>query len=128
MSDGLLLIIACILVIFVPADVYVAYRLDRLAVRKPYIASLTGAALRSTAIAVAASLFAAVAFVSVWFLRTGEMLIPVGTPTLLLAVGTVIISLPNVYFIKVLRRFDRDAEVLRHHRRSEDRQPPGADL
>ena len=121
MTENLfVIVIALVLLGFVPFDLYVAWRLSTLAMQKPYIASLTGAAIRSVAIAAAAVLFAILGVQSIVFLQTGERLLPSPLPTLLIAGGAVIVSLPNLYFLRLLRKFAAEAEEYRAHKRAED--------
>lgn len=116
-------IVALVLLVFVPFDIYVAWRLSQLALQKPRIASLTGAAVRSIAIAVAGVLFAILGVQSLVFLTSGERLFPSPIPTVLIAAGAVVVSLPNLYFLRILRRFALEAEEYRAHKR--DAEPPG---
>lgn len=120
MSDALLVAVAVVLIVLTPFDIYVAWRLSVLAMQKPRIPSLTGAALRSVAIAVAGTLFAILGFHSIWFAYTGVRLLPTPVPTLLIVVGAVVISLPNIYFLRLLHRFADEANEWRRHKRNGD--------
>lgn len=103
MSDsGLLVLVAAILVIAVPFDIYVAYRFVSAAVERPHIPVLTLAALRSVAIAFAATIAGMLGFSSIWFAATGERLIMPPQTTILIAAALVLISLPNVYALRLL--------------------------
>jgi hypothetical protein len=119
-SDALLVAVALVLIVLTPFDIYVAWRLSVLAMQKPRIPSLTGAALRSVAIAVAGTLFAILGFHSIWFAYTGVRLLPTPVPTLLIVIGAIVISLPNIYFLRLLHRFADEANEWRRHKRNGD--------
>jgi hypothetical protein len=107
--SGVLLAVSIVLIVAVPWDLYVAYRFVRAAMEKPYIPILTLAAVRSVAIAIAATIFGLLGLHSVLFLASGETfrLLPVPVPTLLLAVGAIVISVANIYVFRVLRGDER---------------------
>jgi hypothetical protein len=119
-TDALLIAVAVVLIVLTPFDIYVAWRLTSLALQRPHIASLTGAALRSIAIAVAGTLFAILGIQSIWFAHYGERLLPAPIPTLLIVAGAIVISLPNIYFLRILHRFADEASEWRRHKRDGD--------
>ena len=99
--DPLLTAIAGILIVFVPFDWYVAAKFIRAAYIRPRYQVLTLAALRSTAIAVAATLAGILGIQSIYFQVSGGVrLLPSPIPTILLAVALVVISLPNIYALR----------------------------
>lgn len=103
MSDSAaLVVVAAVLMIAVPFDVYVAYRFVVAALEKPYIAVLTLAALRSVAIAIAAGIAGILGASSIWFAVTGERLLVPPWSTVLIAAALILISLPNVYALRLL--------------------------
>lgn len=106
MIDGWLLVVIAVLVVAVPFDWYVALRFVQAAVERPHISILTLAALRSVAIAVAASIAALLGVQSIVFVSTGVRLLPTPIPTVLIAVALVIISVPNIYALRQLNNRD----------------------
>jgi hypothetical protein len=103
-DNGWLVAVAAVLVVAVPFDLYVAFRFIRAAIERPHIPVLTLAALRSGAIAVAAVIAGILGLQSIVLLQTGVRVLPTPWPTVLLAVALVVISLPNVYALRVLNR------------------------
>lgn len=101
-DDSWLLVVAVVLVIAVPFDWFVAVKFVRVAIEKPHIGVLTLAALRSVAIAIAATIAGYLGFASIYFGLTGQRLIAPPASTILIAVALVIISLPNVYALRQL--------------------------
>ena len=135
MSDAFIVAIGTILVLAVPFDLYVAVVILAAAIQPPRIAALTFMAAVSIAIAISASLSAAIAVSAILFLETGQRLFPAWLATLMLAVGLIVVSLPNAYFLWLLRRWRvarqahihrRDGEVPTFHRRHDDPPAPGA--
>ena len=135
MSDGLVIAIGVVLVLAVPFDVYVAAVILAAALQPPRIAALTFMAAVSIAIAISASLSALIAVSAILFLETGQRLFPASLATLMLAIGLVVVSLPNTYFLWLLRRWRvarqahihrRDGEPATYHRRHDDPPAPGA--
>lgn len=98
---------AAVLVVAVPFDLYVAFRFIRAAIERPHIPVLTLAALRSSAIAAAAVIAGILGLQSIVFVQTGVRVIPSPWPTVLIAVALIVISLPNVYALRILNRGDR---------------------
>lgn len=101
-----LLVVAGVLVIAVPFDIYVAARFVIAALERPRIPILTLAALRSIAIAVAASIAGVLGAASIWFAWTGERLLPTPIGAILIAVALIVISIPNVYALRLLTEDD----------------------
>jgi hypothetical protein len=83
--------------------VYVAVRFIAAALERPHIHVLTLAELRSSAIAGAAVIGGVLGFSSIWFAYTGQRLLPLPIPALLIATALVLISLPNIYALRLLR-------------------------
>lgn len=106
-NDSWILAVAVVLVVFVPFDWYVAAKFIAVARQRPYIRVLTLAALRSTAIAIAATLAAILGVQSIWFYWTGVRLLPTPIPAILIAVALVVISLPNLYALRLLDEGDQ---------------------
>lgn len=106
MSDGWLVAVALVLIVFVPFDWIVAVRFISAAVERPHIGVLTLAALRSIGIAFAATIAGILGAQSIWFAWTGERLLPSPIPAILIAVALIVISLPNVYALRLLDRGD----------------------
>ena len=106
MTDAWLLAVAAVLIIAVPFDWYVAVRFVWVAIERPYIPILILAALRSVAIAAAATIAGVLGFVSIWFAATGQRLLPTPWGAVLLAIALIIISLPNIYALRELSRVD----------------------
>lgn len=101
--DLILTAVAVVLIIAVPFDWYVAVKLIRAAAIRPRYRVLTLAAMRSVAIAVAASLAALLGAQSIWFqISGGQRLLPTPIPTILIAVALIVISLPNIYALRWL--------------------------
>lgn len=107
MSDAWLLIVAAILIVAVPFDVYAAIKIVRAAMEKPYLRILTLAALRSVAIVIAAVIFAILGAQAILFTLTGTRIFPASLSALLIAIAAVVISLPNVYALRWLRESDK---------------------
>lgn len=103
MNDIAIIAVAIVLILFVPFDWIVAVRFIAAARQRPYIQVLTLAALRSVAIAIAATLAAILGAQSIWFYLTGQRLLPQPVPAILIAVSLVVISLPNVYALRLLQ-------------------------
>lgn len=120
MTDVLLILLAVILVIAVPFDWYAAVKLIAEARRPPSIATLNLAALRSLAIAVAATCFGVLGVSSIVFVTTGTRILPTPVPTILIAIGALVISLPNVYFLRLLEQWKREVRRFHVHSRQAD--------
>ena len=101
-NDAWIIAVAAVLVLFVPFDWYVALKFIVVARQRPYIRVLTLAALRSTAIAIAATIAGILGIQSIWFYLTGERLLPQPVPAILIAIALVVVSLPNVYALRLL--------------------------
>lgn len=106
MTDALLFIVAGVLLIAVPFDWWVAVRFIAAAVERPHIGVLTLAALRSLGIAFAATIAGLLGAQTLYFYATGERLLPSPWPAILIATALVVISLPNVYALRLLERGD----------------------
>jgi len=102
-SDGLLVAVAVTLIVAVPFDIYVAFRFVSEAAHKPYIRVLTLAAFRSVGIAIAATVFGTLGLAAIYFVVFGERLLPPGVSALFIALGAIVISLPNLYALRLLR-------------------------
>lgn len=113
-------ILAVILIAFVPFDGYVAWRITAVAWARPRIDALTGAALVSIGIFVLASIVAVVCIHAILAAETGAGFLPAGLPALMLGVGLVVVSLPNLYLLRLLRRWDTEANRHRVHRRDSE--------
>jgi hypothetical protein len=101
--SGWLVVVAAILIIAVPFDVYVAFRFVAEAARKPYLPVLTLAALRSLGIAIAATAFGVLGTGVIYLVVVGDRLIPPGVAAALISIGAIVVSLPNVYALRLLR-------------------------
>ena len=106
MTDAWLTIVAVVLIITVPFDWYVAYRITYAAWVKPRSQTLNLAAGRSIAIAVAATIAGFLGITTVYFNVTGVRLLPAPWGAILIAVALIVISLPNVYALRLLRQWD----------------------
>lgn len=106
MNDGWLFVITTILSLAAAFDWYVAAKFIGAAIERPHIPILNLAALRSIAIAVATTIFGVLGIVSVVFAVYGVRILPVPIPTVLLVTGAIVISLPNLYFLRVLGNGD----------------------
>ena len=107
MTDPWLMVVAAVLVVAVPFDVWVAVKFTRAALQRPRYRILTLAALRSVAIAIAACIAGILGAQSIYFAATGQRFLPAPIPAVLIAIALVVISLPNVY---ALRWLTTDAE------------------
>ena len=106
MTDFLLFMVAGVLLIAVPFDWWVAARFIAAALERPHIGVLTLAALRSAGIAVAATLAGILGAQTLYFYATGDRFLPSPVSAILIAVALVVISLPNVYALRLLERGD----------------------
>ena len=109
MIDPWLLAVAVLLIIFVPFDWIVAGIFIGAAIVKPRLRILNLAALRSTAIAIAATIAGLLGLQSILFGLYGVRLFPTPIPTILIAVALIVISLPNIYALRVLVDEGEDA-------------------
>lgn len=103
MNDLALLAVTILLVGLAAFDWYVAYRFVRPALDEPPVSMLTLAALRSVAIAVAGTIFAALAIAVAAALWVDVRLIPMPWFLILLIIGAAIASLANLYALRVLQ-------------------------
>lgn len=106
MTDPWLVAVAVTLIVVVPFDWYVALRFLAVARMRPYIPLLNIAAFRSVAIAIAATIAGVLGFQSIYFAVTGERFLPVPIPTVLIAIALIVVSLPNFYALRWLRRLE----------------------
>lgn len=106
MSDGWLVIVAITLIVAVPFDWIVALRFLRAAAEKPYLRVLTLAAFRSIAIALAATVFGVLGASVIYFAATGYRLLPSPVSAILIAIAAVVISVPNIYALRLLQMGD----------------------
>lgn len=106
MTDAWLLVVSAVLVVTVPFDWYVAYRLTFAAWVKPRSQTLNLAAGRSIAIAVAATIAGFLGMTTIYFNVTGVRVLPQPLPAILIAIALIVISLPNVYALRLLRQWD----------------------
>lgn len=106
MTDLWLTAVALVLIIAVPFDWYVAVRFTYAAVEKPYIPILVLAALRSVAIAIAATLAGILGAASLIYAATGQRILPTPWGAVMLAAALIVISAPNVYALRELSRVD----------------------
>lgn len=106
MSELWLTIVALILIVTVPFDWYVAYRMTYAALVKPRSQTLNLAAGRSIAIAIAATIAGFLGLTTIHFNVTGVRILPVPWGAALLAVALIVISIPNVYALRLLRQWD----------------------
>jgi hypothetical protein len=107
-SDGFLAVVAVVIMALVPGDLYAAVRLLVAAVERPAIPALTLYAGLSCGVAIAAAAFGIIALSTFVRILTGEALLPTGFGLPLLLVGMVVISLPNVFLLRQLRRWDAE--------------------
>lgn len=110
MDDAWLYLVALLLIVAVPFDWVVAGIFIGAAMVKPRLPILTLAAGRSFAIAVAASIAGLLGIQSLLFGLYGIRLLPVPIPTVLIGVALVVISIPNLYALKVLRDLEQRGE------------------
>lgn len=108
--DAWIAVVAAVLIVAVPFDIYTAIVFTAAAWQRPHYRILTLAALRSIAIAIAATFFGLLGVQSIYFAATGERFLPSPIPTILIALGAIMISLPNVYALRWLRGSDRKGE------------------
>lgn len=101
--DGPLVIVAAILVVAVPFDWWTAATLIRAAYERPRVRLLTFIALVVFCCAVAATAFGILGIQSLWFALTRERFLPTPVPTVLIALGAIIISVPNMLAVRWLR-------------------------
>lgn len=110
--DAVLTVVAIVLIVAVPFDWYVAARFIAAAAVRPHYRVLTLAALRSGAIAIAATLAGILGLQSIYFqVSGGDRLIPAPVGIILLAVALIVISLPNVYALRWLASDDEEGEA-----------------
>lgn len=103
MSEGQWLVaVAGVLVIAVPFDIYVAVKFVIAALEEPRIPILTLAALRSVAIAIAATIAGILGIASIWFAWTDQRILPTPLGAILIALALIVISVPNVYALRLL--------------------------
>jgi hypothetical protein len=101
-TDAWLYVVAVLLIVAVPFDWIVAGIFIGAAIVKPRLRILNLAALRSTAIAIAATIAGLLGVQSILFGLYGVRLFPTPIPTILIAVALIVISLPNIYALRVL--------------------------
>jgi len=107
-TDVWLSAVIVVLIVFVPFDWYVAVKFISIAIQRPHIRVLTLAALRSVAIAFAATIAGLLGVQSIVFVTTGQRILPQPIPTILIAVALVVISLPNIYALRLLSNGEPD--------------------
>lgn len=118
MTDAWLIVVSAVLIITVPFDWYVAYRLTFAARIKPRSQTLNLAAGRSIAIAIAATIAGFLGMTTIYFNVTGIRLLPPPWAAILIAVALIVISVPNVYALRLLRQWD---SAWHPNRRRDDR-------
>jgi hypothetical protein len=104
MTDAWLIVVAVLLLILVPFDWVVAGIFIGIAFVRPRIRLLTLAAVRSVGIAIAATIGGILGAQTILFnLTNGEVrLLPTPLPAILIAVALIVISIPNIYALRVL--------------------------
>lgn len=104
MTDAWLYVVAVLLLLLVPFDWVVAGIFIGIAFVRPRIRLLTLAAFRSVAIAVAATIGGVLGAQTILFnLTNGQIrLLPSPIPAVLIAVALIVISVPNIYALRVL--------------------------
>ena len=136
MSDSVLDLVALVLVVALPFDIYVANRFIRAASVRPFDDVATGIALTTACIAIAAAIAAVLGVHTIRFQASGgtERLLPMGVSVVLIAVAMIVISIPAAYWLAKFRAWRhtpqihihrRGADHPRWHRRRDDPQPPG---
>lgn len=108
MTDPWLILVSAVLLVFVPFDWFVAGVFSGAALKGPGNWILNLAAIRSVAIAIAATIAGGLGVQSIVFVASGGTvrLLPQPIPTLLLAAALIVISLPNVYALWRLAKKD----------------------
>jgi hypothetical protein len=96
---------AAALLFVIPFDWYVAAILAKEAAIEPHIDSLTGSAFGRITVAISATLAALVAVHAVVLMRYGVRLIPTPWPVIMLFAAVFVVSLPNAYFLVLIRRW-----------------------
>lgn len=121
MSDGVLAIVALVLVVALPFDIYVANRFIRAASVRPYDDVATGIALTTGCIAIAAAIAALLGIHTIRFQASGgtERLLPMGISVVLIAIAMIVISIPAAYWLAKFRAWRRKPQ-LHIHRRTDD--------
>ena len=115
MNDVVLLAVAAVVVIAVPFDWFVAAKLAR-AARGADSPTLNLAAGRSVAIAIAATIGGVLGIHTIAFYALGIRLIPPPFPAFMIAAALIVISIPNIYAMRLLRGWTHP-----YRRRREDR-------
>jgi len=103
LNDVLLVAVAVVLVIAVPYDWWVAYRFIVVARERPRLGVLNLAALRSIAIAIAATLGGLLGANWIAYYFNRDWLLDLPIPPVLIAIALVVISIPNVYALRLLK-------------------------
>jgi hypothetical protein len=100
-----------------------AWLLCRAAYKRPRIEALTASAVTSLATATAATLAAFLGLNRIEAVVTGNAagFIPTWLALLLLAAALVVISLPNIYKVRLFRRWENDSRALKYHQRDQER-------
>lgn len=101
--DLWLVVVAAVLVVAVPFDWWTAARIIAAAVERPRVRFLSFVALVVGACALAASAFGILGIQLLWLAVTGDRLLPPPIPTVIIALGAIVISIPNVLAVRWLR-------------------------
>lgn len=114
--SALVTVVAVILLVAMPANGYVFWKTAVAAAKRPYITSLTLAALGRGTVFLASMVFAILGAASIYSLHhPGERLLPVPVPTLLIAFGALVISVPAPFHLRALQRWSSEADEWREH-------------
>lgn len=109
------------IVLLVPFDVYVAWSYARAAVRRPHIEALTASALSTAGVATAAVLAGILGINRLIVIGGGPAFLDGSVALLLLALALVVVSLPNLYKVRLLKRWSQGEWSPTRHRRIGDR-------
>ncbi len=108
-------------VVFAGIDLYVAYRLVPPAMIRPHVAVLSGAAIGAITVAVGGVIGALLGINGIVIAATGEHLLPPELGLLLLVVALGAPSIGMLYFLVLIRLWDRTrAQGHVHHRGGEE--------
>ena len=117
MNDVVLLAVAAVVVVAVPFDWVVAVKLTA-AARGAESPTLNLAAGRSIAIAIAATIGGVLGIHTIAFYALGVRLIPPPFPAFMIGAALIVISIPNIYAMRLLRAWSPP-----YRRRRTDRTP-----
>lgn len=117
MSDAVLAAVAVVLITLVPFDLYVARAFIRAARIRPHMDAVTAFAWIETGIAILAIIAGLLGVHTILVQRFDIRILPVAAPVALLALGLIAVSIPNLFTLRLLRRWVTEARNLHLHRR-----------